>query len=118
MEPAAKKVFGFPRNFDLKSQKSGLARIGFLIHSKRMIEMLDVALGMIGPEHEILTEILTKLGKRHVHHGVKKEFFPILGEALKDALSERLDGKWTYEVEEAWEIVYGEMSRDIIKGMS
>jgi hemoglobin-like flavoprotein len=91
--------------------------MGFLIHAKRIIEMLDVALDMMGPKQDLLTETLRQLGARHAHHGVKEEFFPILGEALKDALSEATGDKWTYEVEEAWDIVYEEMSRDIIKGM-
>ena len=117
MEPRAKKIFGFSNSMDLSSPKAGLARQGMLIHSKRMIGMLDAAFGMLGPEHELLTEVLSQLGERHARYGVKKEFFPVLGHALMDALAQTLGDRWTYDTEEAWEIVFGEMSSDIIKSM-
>jgi hemoglobin-like flavoprotein len=48
---------------------------------------------MLGPDVELLTEILLELGHRHVRYGVKPEYFPSLGKVLIDILSEAIDPK-------------------------
>ena len=40
-------------------------------HAKYFIQMIDKALGMLGPDIELLTEILMDLGQKHVRFGVK-----------------------------------------------
>ena len=90
--------------------------MGVLIHAKRMIDMIDAALDMLGPDAELLTEILRELGSRHARYGVKPQFFPFMGEALIEALEDTLGKEtWTDEVEAAWTTVYDELSHDMMR---
>jgi hypothetical protein len=41
----------------------------FTKHAKYFIQMIDKALGMLGPDIELLTEILLDLGQKHVGYG-------------------------------------------------
>ena len=66
MEPEAKAIFGFDKNMDAKE----LARSArFTKHAKYFIQMIDKALGMLGPDIELLTEIMLELGQKHVGYG-------------------------------------------------
>ena len=56
--PPAKVLFGFPLDLDPKSDRMKSSR-RFQQHAKYMIEMLDRALNMLGPDAELLDEILT-----------------------------------------------------------
>jgi hypothetical protein len=68
LEPEARTIFGFDKNSDL-SVLSQSPR--FTKHAKYFIQMIDKALGMLGPDIELLTEILLDLGAKHVGYGVK-----------------------------------------------
>jgi hemoglobin-like flavoprotein len=81
------------------------------------VQMLDKALDMLGPDVELLTEVLLELGQRHVRYGVKPEYFPSLGKVLIDILSDTIDPKiFTQEVKNDWVEVYGALSQDMIRG--
>ena len=69
MEPEAKVIFGFDKNADVTNELSKSKR--FSKHAKYFIQMIDKALGMLGPDIELLTEILLDLGAKHVGYGVK-----------------------------------------------
>ena len=117
--PAAKALFGFPLNMDPESDEmKGNRR--FLAHAAYMIEMLDRALNMLGPDVELLQEILSDrecfdcheleiphafpklttfyvyccvtilVGKKHARMGVREAYFPFMGEALIETLRETL----------------------------
>ncbi|KAL7563369.1 hypothetical protein ACA910_014206 [Epithemia clementina (nom. ined.)] len=116
LEPRTKPVFGFERNADVSACPR--LQIGVLIHSKRLVRMLDTALDLIGPDTEMLTEVLEKLGRRHVQYGVKAGYLPFMGQAIFHALEQILGNDvWRDEVKEAWEIVYEEFSKDIMKAI-
>jgi hemoglobin-like flavoprotein len=107
-----------PRDFDLKSAQ-GLKKIAALIHAKRIIVMLDSVLDMLGPDQDLLSDLYVKLGKRHAQYGVKPAYFALLGEALLVALADTLGPSiWTFEVEEAWTIVFGELCGGIVDNMT
>ena len=113
MEPEAKVIFGFDKNMDVSG---GLAKSPrFVKHAKYFIQMIDKALGMLGPDIELLTEILLDLGAKHVGYGVKPEYFPSMGRALIFAVKEQLDDKFTEETKDAWVEVYGALSYDMIR---
>lgn len=78
--PEAKVLFGFPINMDTNSPEM-LASKRFNMQGSYLIQMLDTALSMLGPDIELLTDILQDLGTKHVHYGVKPEMFYIMGEA-------------------------------------
>ena len=64
LEPEAKVIFGFDRNADVSHELAKSPR--FTKHAKYFIQMIDKALGMLGPDIELLTEILLDLGAKHV----------------------------------------------------
>ena len=70
---------------------------------------------MLGPDIELLTEILLELGVKHVSYGVKPEYFPSMGRALLYAVKEREGDHYTEEVKDAWVEVYGALSYDMIR---
>ena len=77
--------------------------------------MLDTALNMLGPDIELLTEIMEELGEKHIRYGVKAEMFGVMGEALIHTLDAILGDDFTDQVREAWETTYRELSADMIK---
>lgn len=112
--PKAKVLFGFPIDIDPDSPEL-LNSKRFIMHGSYMIEMLDTAINMLGPDQELLTEIMTELGAKHVRYGVQPEFFPIMGESLIATLQERLgDDVMSEAVVEAWKETYAELSNDMI----
>ncbi len=72
---------------------------------------------MLGPDIELLTEIMTELGAKHVVYGVKPDMFPIMGEALFWTLKEMLGDKFKDENEKAWKETYDALSSDMIRAM-
>lgn len=115
MEPEAKTIFGFDRNADVENELSKSPR--FTKHAKYFIQMIDKALGMLGPDIELLTEILLDLGQKHVSYGVKPEYFPSMGRALIHSVQLQLGDKtFTEETKDAWVEVYGALSYDMIRG--
>jgi hypothetical protein len=89
-----------------------------LIHAQRVMDMLDSAMGLLGPNHELLTEILSDAGVRHVKFGVNASYIPYMGKALAPALSDVLGSQWTGEVAQAWEIVMNEFASDLMKAIT
>jgi hemoglobin-like flavoprotein len=77
--------------------------------------MLDTALNMLGPDIELLTEIMTKLGAKHVRYGVTSEMFPIMGDALMHTLETILKADFTEPVKEAWLQTYSALSQDMLR---
>jgi len=70
---------------------------------------------MLGPDIELLTEILIELGEKHVRYGVKPEMFPVMGDALVHTLNECLGDDFPDEIREAWKETYIEISSDMLK---
>ena len=115
--PQAKVLFGFPINIDTDSHEL-LTSKRFLMHAAYLVQMLDTALNMVGPDIELLTEIMHELGAKHVRYGVKPEMFPIMGEAIITALKSSLNDKFTTSIEEAWKETFSELSGDMVRGMA
>jgi hypothetical protein len=79
--PETKVLFGFSIDIDTQCPEL-LKSKDFLKHASYMIQMLDSALHMLGPNIELLTDIMTDLGAKHVGYGVKPDFFIIMGDCL------------------------------------
>ena len=86
------------------------------MHANYMVEMLDTALQLLGPDIELLTEILLELGAKHERFGVKAEMFAIMGQSLVHMLSQILKQDFTDATKAAWEEVYQEISWNMLRG--
>jgi hemoglobin-like flavoprotein len=116
LEPEAQLIFGFSETMDPNSDEV-IKSARFIKHAKYFVQMIDKALNMMGPDIELLTEILLELGQKHVRYGVKPEFFPSMGRALIDAVSSNLPaGVFTDTIKSDWVEVYGALSYDMIRG--
>jgi hypothetical protein len=111
--PQAKVLFGFPIDIDPNSPEL-LRSKSFIMHASYLIRMLDTALNMLGPDIELLTEIMTKLGAKHERYGVTPEMFPIMGDALMHTLETILRADFTEPVKEAWLQTYSALSQDML----
>ncbi|KAL7557860.1 hypothetical protein ACA910_010911 [Epithemia clementina (nom. ined.)] len=114
-EPKTRVLFGFPIDLDTDSQEL-LQSKRFLMHASYLIEMLDTALQMLGPDIDLLTEIMLDLGAKHQRYGVGPDMFPVMGEALLYTLKATLKGDFTKDIEQAWIETYKELSGDMIRG--
>ena len=115
VEPETKAVFGFRPTQDVENHP--MLRMGVLVHGMSLVKMLDSVLALLGPDIEMLEEILGQLGQRHQKHGVKKEYFPLLGDAIRETLSSIIGDKFTDSDDAAWKEVFGELAAEIVNGM-
>ena len=88
----------------------------FLKHAKGVVGMLDLAVNMLGPDLEPVTEALEDLGARHVQYGVIPAHYPIVGEALLKTLGAALGDAWTPTVEQGWTGIFGFVSSAMQRG--
>jgi hemoglobin-like flavoprotein len=89
--------------------------MGVLVHGTRIVQMLDGALTLLGPDIELFEEILGQVGQRHEELGVKKEHYAMLGVAVREVISSIIGNKFTDEDDEAWKEVFSLMTAAILK---
>jgi hemoglobin-like flavoprotein len=107
-------LFGFPIDIDANSTEL-LKSKRFIMHASYLIQMIDCALNMLGPDIELLTEMMTDLGVKHVAYGVKPEYFPIMGRCLITVLADCLGDSFTDTVKQAWVETYDALAQDMIR---
>mmetsp|Transcript_5161 Transcript_5161/g.10182 ORF Transcript_5161/g.10182 Transcript_5161/m.10182 type:complete len:156 (-) Transcript_5161:245-712(-) len=113
LEPDAKNIFGFSKN-----EEPELGNPTTSIHSRTVVSMFDSVLQMLGPDVELIQEILAQVGKRHKDFGVQTAYFPHMGEALLYALEQVLGPDEFLKVHKAaWVEIYSVMSQEIVKSM-
>jgi hemoglobin-like flavoprotein len=77
--------------------------------------MLDKSLSLLGPDIELLTDVLLELGKSHLRYGVKTSHYPAMGQALISVVEELLGDEFTPQIKDAWVEVYQALSYDMIR---
>ena len=82
-----------------------------------MVNMIDCAVGFLGPDMDPLREDLEALGKRHMKYNVQPKDLPTMEKAVVFALEEMMGPKFTREDRRAWEIVFQFMVKAMITGM-
>mmetsp|Transcript_6254 Transcript_6254/g.15477 ORF Transcript_6254/g.15477 Transcript_6254/m.15477 type:complete len:156 (+) Transcript_6254:121-588(+) len=82
--------------------------------TKNFVVLFDSVIDMLGPNADMLTDVLMDLGRTHNEQGIKLEHYPAMGIALIDALR-TLDKKFTPETELCWRQVYLGISLDMGK---
>jgi len=112
-EPKAATVFTF---CSVDASDEALYKNPRLVrHAIHYMNMVDRAIGLLGPDVELLTEVLIELGRTHAKFGVDASFYPPMGTALIATLSEHLGQAFTDETRIAWLEIYGAMSYDMIR---
>jgi hemoglobin-like flavoprotein len=118
--PQAKVLFGFPIDIDTDSREM-LTSKRFLMHAAYLVQMIDTALNMLGPDIELLTEIMLELvakpARYGVKAGVKAEMFQVMGVAIIDTLHATLKENFTEAMEDAWIETFEQLSGDMVRGM-
>jgi hemoglobin-like flavoprotein len=113
--PETKTIFGFKKEDNIEANP--MLRMGLLVHGARMVEMLDSVLDLLGPDTDLLVEVISGLGKRHQKLGVEKEHFELLGRAVRDALAEIMGDSWTDAIEDSWIEIFDTLTDLIVRGM-
>lgn len=117
--PGAKELFAFAKknNDEEDDDDERLYKDPrFLVHARRVVKMLDVAVDMLGPDLGPVSHALRLLGERHVAYGVIPEHYPIVGQALLSTLEAALGSSWTPPVQEGWAAIYGFVSATMVAG--
>ena len=116
IEPETKLVFGFQPN-QTNSKGNTMLRMGLMTHGLRIVHMIDQILDLMGPDMDVLNEILQEQARRHQKHGVKKEHFAHMGTAIRGALSKILDGDnvYTAEVDKSWKEMFDILTATIVQ---
>lgn len=115
--PKAKVLFGFPIDTDTDCPELVKSK-RFIMHSSYLIQMLDTALNMLGPDFELLVEIMVELGDKHRRFGVQAEMFPVMKDSLILTLREKLsDSDFTEATEAAWNQTFDGLSSIMIRSM-
>jgi hemoglobin-like flavoprotein len=65
---------------------------------------------------EALTFILKNLGARHVQYGAVLNDYPLIGDALLQALEKHLGKDWNDEVKQTWTMAYGMIADTMAAG--
>ena len=86
------------------------------MHAAYLLQMLDTALSMLGPDIELLSDILAPdLGHKHLRYGVTPEMFHLMGDALLYILKETLGDGFTESIKASWVETYVALSQDMIR---
>jgi hemoglobin-like flavoprotein len=115
VEPETKLIFGFsPHQTNIESNP--MLRMGLMVHGLRIVNMIDQILELMGPDIEVLNEILQEQVHRHKQYGVKKEHFAHMGTAIRGALSKLLDVHvYTAEVDMSWKEMFDKLTTTMIQ---
>lgn len=113
--PGAHKMFPFGKEFDRVEDRMFKGRL-FKKHAKNVVDMLDSAVQMLGPDLNELEEILVALGAKHVGYGILPEHYPIVGQALLETLATALGEQFTDDLRDCWSGVYGFITSSMLKG--
>jgi hemoglobin-like flavoprotein len=89
----------------------------FLMFARNFVQMLDLAVEILGPDLEVVEDQLQSLGASHSRYGVTARHFKLMGHALICTLESMLGPRsFNKEKRESWEVVYTYMSDNMIKG--
>lgn len=115
LQPEYTKVFGFASIEDIDSDPR--CRRAFLVQASRIVGTLDELIDLLGPDTDILDEILSQTAKQDWCQRVAEEFFPLLVQATCQALQDTLIDDWNKATQTAWQIVLNDMAEVVTNAM-
>ena len=82
-----------------------------------MIQMLDTVVEMLGPDSQLVSELLQDLGAKHKQLGVNPKMFDAMGVAMLRVFAKvLLKGKFDNDTREAWQDVNRKISQEMALG--
>jgi hemoglobin-like flavoprotein len=84
-------------------------------HAEHYMNMVDRAINLLGPDIELLTDIMLELGQQHYKFGVEASFYPPMGVALLEVLQKFLGDSFTEEMKNSWLETYQALAYDMIR---
>jgi len=138
-------LFGLPSTTDVNDTTT-LHSKRFQLHAGFLVTMIDGALNLLGPDEDLLLELLLELGRKHARAGVEPRLLPIFqravlnalkvvlvdntnnnedatenGSVVDDAASARTSGSgsklYSEQTEQAWKQTLEKICNDMIRGM-
>lgn len=106
-------VFSFAKDTELNDEFFKHPKL--VRHAKNFIQMIERSIDLLGPDIELLTEVLLELGEKHVQYGVKSSHYPTMGQALLKTVEELLGDRFTQDVKDAWLEIFQALSYDMIR---
>jgi nitric oxide dioxygenase len=82
---------------------------------KKLIESLQLVIANV-QKPEVFSSILKMLGKRHVGYGAVLTDYPLIGDALLQALEKHLGDDWNDEVKQTWALAYQVIADTMAEG--
>jgi hemoglobin-like flavoprotein len=80
-----------------------------------VIQMLDTALNMMGPDLEALTEMLIDQGAKNLSYGIEAHMYPMMQLALCDTLEGILGSEvMTMEMKRSWSVLMAALADDML----
>lgn len=113
--PKALQVFTFGRDRDEADEKLFKSQ-RLILHAKHYCAMVDRAVGLLGPDSELLAEALLELGEKHSKFGVESSFYPPMGLALIETLEDILGADvFTEEIKHSWFECYQSLALEMMR---
>lgn len=82
--------------------------------SQKLVTMLNFVVTRLHELDQIIPQI-EGLAVHHIHYGVRREHYELVGQALIQTLEYKLDEHWNEHTEEAWLALYSILSGVMIR---
>lgn len=109
--PSAKQIFNFSDDEDI------YANPRYSAHAKAMVNMIDIAVSLLGPDLDLLKDDLARLGRRHKSYGVEAKYLPTMETAVIYVLEEILGDRLSSSESKSWKLVLDFMVAIMIREM-
>ena len=113
--PQTKRIFGFAPNQDVANNP--LLRIGVLVHARRVIDLFNDLISMIGPDLEDLEGTLVELACVLAKSNIDPKNVKDASMTIKETLSGCFGNRWDQQYDEAWDELLSKVSDLVVSFM-
>ena len=103
----------YERLFELAPSVRPLFPLDMRAQRRKLADSLHALVNALDDPSTVIMA-LTRLAERHDAYGARPEHYPVVGDALLDALRDQLGEEFTPQVEAAWAELYGIASKVMI----
>merc|ERR1719379_338216 len=106
MHPETANIFGISDPAEVSKNKT------FVGSAKKFVNFCDSFLDMLGPDTDMLSDILEEEGRKHARMGIQLHHYGSMGNALIEGIK-TFDRKFNDDTELCWREVYSGVSHDL-----